>query len=319
MFSLAQKYSTKSFIVLGMVIFIIESNFYFSNLPSLNNPTNYSSFFKENSLIVEKPTNNNLFRYAFLNDQFQYNTSSMNISQFYGYETVPYPANFALERYPFGERMRVSNVKYIVTTEADLETKYVGLHKIKSIDPTVDRNEIFYSNTKDSTEINPGSTNSHYVYEVSSFLPRYFIPNEVRACPDKACLMSEDPSKISYVNEALFYLNNPLAKDVKVNITSYTPNTIKLLINSPKETFVASSEIFDEGWRIYINGKESRIINVNAGFKGFIVQRGRSEIRMSYSPPFIRAGLVFTLLGLVNLNIHNESKTFSFYSCSYEE
>ncbi len=93
----------------------------------------------------------------------------------------------------------------------------------------------------------------------------------------------------------------PTVADVK--ITRAAGDDFEMTIDAPRWTLIASSQPFWPGWRIYRNGNERlKMIEINGAFTGFLVPKGRSRIRMYYTPLSFWMGLLIsgvTLLVLI--------------------
>ncbi len=87
-------------------------------------------------------------------------------------------------------------------------------------------------------------------------------------------------------------------KEGRVKIEKYTPNEIILLVDTPIEAMLSSSEVYYPGWEAYIDGKKTDIIRGNYAFRTLFVPAGKHTIAYVYVPTvfYISAGIsVFTL------------------------
>lgn len=66
-----------------------------------------------------------------------------------------------------------------------------------------------------------------------------------------------------------------------------------------KERLVFFSIPHDNGWKAYVNGKETQIYDVNGGLMGIVVPEGRSEIEFNFMPPGLISGAAITAISLV--------------------
>lgn len=88
-------------------------------------------------------------------------------------------------------------------------------------------------------------------------------------------------------------------------ITSASPTEYRLRANAAQRSLVVSSIPFWPGWKVAINGKRVKPVQVNAVFLGFAVPPGESEVRVWYAPMSFWVGAWvagLTLIGLVVLN-----------------
>ena len=70
---------------------------------------------------------------------------------------------------------------------------------------------------------------------------------------------------------------------------------------------------YEKGWRVTVNGEKREIVQANIGFIGVPLDSGNSEIVFSYQNPYLKVGIVlsligFLLLGLIQLFYRKNSK-----------
>ncbi len=69
----------------------------------------------------------------------------------------------------------------------------------------------------------------------------------------------------------------------KIIFNHFNPNTVKLIISTSGPAFLGISIPFDNLWRIYINGKKTKIYNLDGLIIGiFVKNRGKKEITLRY-------------------------------------
>ncbi|PJA91239.1 MAG: hypothetical protein CO135_02285 [Candidatus Levybacteria bacterium CG_4_9_14_3_um_filter_35_16] len=290
--SMTVRYGKKIFLVLGLVIMLLEYHYY---LPSqkvyFTDNVTYDKFYRFNPTIPELPSSNNLFRIYF-EGPFYYNSSVIGIYGLQGFENNPPNAYGELiNRYFWTPRLwQITNVKYIVTPTADFGANNSELVKIKTINPSE------YPNQFSSKDYNT----PYYVYKIKDYLPRFYVPQKVDPCLDKECFKNENIPELVIAKELSNSIINPKT-GTEINIKSYTLNNIDMEITTPKETFIASSETYDNGWSLTIDGKSSKIYFISNGLRGFIVPAGKSVVRMSYFPPYLIKGIFFSIIGIAFL------------------
>lgn len=291
---------TKSKLFLIVLLFISFMEFHYLYLHREPNflGASYTNYFTRNSLIPQIPTTQSLFRYEFWKNQYMYSASPLKVFAYSGYDGIPYQAFYSLPRFGYPKTYQFANIKYIVTAD---ELNIPDVKLIRKIDPKGLPDETIFSNEKGFGSFTPTSTNIQYIYEVKNYLPRFFAPVRVKTCQDKDCYKSENPPVLLYSTANFGEMENPDPKNVKINVASYTPNKISLEINSPKDTYIASSEVYDPGWKLKVNGNDSTIYNTSKGFRGFIVPAGKTQAVMTYFPPLLKEGIVLSLAGILIL------------------
>lgn len=82
-------------------------------------------------------------------------------------------------------------------------------------------------------------------------------------------------------------------------INSFSNNRIEGEITTRIKQLVFFSFPFDSGWKAKVNGKDVAVLLVDGGLSAILVEPGRNIVSLRYFPPFVRKGLVLTLLGLL--------------------
>ncbi|OGK20797.1 hypothetical protein A3C98_02655 [Candidatus Roizmanbacteria bacterium RIFCSPHIGHO2_02_FULL_37_15] len=296
---LASLQKNKTLIIIALLITLFEFYFYYSRIEYLKIGIDYQKYFARNSLIPEIPNKDNLFRYIFSENQFAYNTAYLKVFQYLGYDPTPYGGVYNLARFGDPKGLEIANVKYAVSAQYLANSENPKL--IKTINPADYPDETFVSSMLGYSGWTPKSKNIHYIYQYQNYLPRFFIPKKVKKCSNEDCWKEENPPDLVFVKDVDINLKNPVAKVVSIKIDSYSPNEIKLTANTPLDTFIASSETFDKGWRLKINNKKSDIYNVMNGFRGFILPEGRSNVKLYFIPHNLILGIALTVIGLITM------------------
>ena len=78
-----------------------------------------------------------------------------------------------------------------------------------------------------------------------------------------------------------------------------TDNGFESLIYLPEDNLVFYSVPYDEGWKAYVNGKETAIEKVDIGFMAVYAEAGTNEIVFVYETPGLKIGLLISLTSLL--------------------
>jgi len=89
-----------------------------------------------------------------------------------------------------------------------------------------------------------------------------------------------------------------LSSNVLQNI-SYADNYISGKINSESNGILQITTSYSDGWKAYIDGKETEVFKVNEAFIGINVEKGEHTIEFKYETPFFKLGAMFSLLGIL--------------------
>lgn len=85
------------------------------------------------------------------------------------------------------------------------------------------------------------------------------------------------------------------------NLVNYDNKTIEGNIENFKDGILQISTPYTKGWTAYVDGKEVQTINVNTAFIGIPLKTGKHEIVLKYKTPYLREGIIATVIGIVLL------------------
>jgi hypothetical protein len=148
------------------------------------------------------------------------------------------------------------------------------------------------------------------VFENSRFLPRVFAPERIRLEGDSKtpeALPADDWSKIATVREHPDVGAGRVveAQNLPVEVTNYreTTNSVRFVVSStgmPERPILVTSLVQDGGWRARTGeGKRLMTLKANGVFLGIVLDAGRDEVRLDYSPPGFRTGLLISLAAVI--------------------
>ena len=58
---------------------------------------------------------------------------------------------------------------------------------------------------------------------------------------------------------------------------------------------------YSKGWKAYVDGKETKVINVNTGFIGIELKEGEHVIKFKYTTPYLKFGVIISFFGTLIL------------------
>ena len=124
--------------------------------------------------------------------------------------------------------------------------------------------------------------------------------------PDSLASELSDMSKISSGNLpqgdyslAELKTDTDRLKAHSLNMTRFSNNRLDGVITTQIKQLVLFSFPFDSGWQAVVNGKETPVLMVDGGLSAVLSGPGENEISLRYSPPFVKAGIMLSLLGLI--------------------
>lgn len=84
---------------------------------------------------------------------------------------------------------------------------------------------------------------------------------------------------------------------VDAQVLAYSPDEIRLAIDAPGPGLVVLSELWDRGWRVWIDGAPAPALRANYLLRGVVVPGGTHTITWRYEPAGMRALTAAMLLG----------------------
>lgn len=101
-------------------------------------------------------------------------------------------------------------------------------------------------------------------------------------------------------NKYISSINNTIDKYDIINMDS---EGIKGSINSSNDGYFVLSIPFDKGFDIKVNGNSVEYKLINDSFIGFYLDKGDYDVEVTYDPPLLREGKIFSILGFILLGI----------------
>jgi hypothetical protein len=148
------------------------------------------------------------------------------------------------------------------------------------------------------------------VFENSRFLPRVFAPARIRFEGDSASpvsLPAEDWSRIATVRGHPDVGAGRVveAQNLSIAVSDYreTTNSVRFRTTSVgvlEHPTLVTSLVQDGGWSARSGeGKPITTVKANGVFLGLVLGAGEQEVRLDYSPPGFRTGLLISLMSFL--------------------
>jgi len=83
-----------------------------------------------------------------------------------------------------------------------------------------------------------------------------------------------------------------------IKILWFDPNSMLLEVNAQVPCFLYYSDGFDRSWRVFIDGRESKVYRANMAFKSVILDKGRHVVRFVYDPKLYKITLFCYFAGI---------------------
>lgn len=99
-----------------------------------------------------------------------------------------------------------------------------------------------------------------------------------------------DYSKEAYFEDCTEILNSPHATDFKISNAGFTCS-----FNSDSKELILFQVPYESGWSAYVDGEETEIEKVDAGFMAIPVEAGKHSIVFKYTTPGFKVGMIVSL------------------------
>ena len=134
--------------------------------------------------------------------------------------------------------------------------------------------------------------------ENRAWMRRFFAPQKViRETSLSAQLPEIDDFRQTVTVEGVGVAGN--ASPEGLAITQPRSGKFRLRVTTSDRTFLASSQPFSPGWKLFIDGDRSEMHQVNGAFIGFFVPSGEHEVELIYRPTSFVIGGVLGIMAIV--------------------
>jgi hypothetical protein len=144
----------------------------------------------------------------------------------------------------------------------------------------------------------------YWVLENRSALPRVFVPQHVEVVLEAKTRLQAlgrpdfDPRKVAFVDSALALPANCRGA---AEIVDETPTRVTVSLRMATPGLVVLADLWDRGWRAFLNGQRVPILVANHALRGVVVQAGEGKLEFRYEPASFAWGL--GLAGLAALSL----------------
>jgi hypothetical protein len=144
----------------------------------------------------------------------------------------------------------------------------------------------------------------YWVLVNSNALDRAFIPRRVetvgesKARLEKLASPAFDPREVAYVEEPV---DLPGRCQGQADIVNEIPTRVTVAVRMETPGLVVLADLWDAGWRAYLNGQRVPILRANHAVRGVVVPRGSGTLEFRYEPASFAWGLRLAALAGVAL------------------
>lgn len=108
-------------------------------------------------------------------------------------------------------------------------------------------------------------------------------------------MTQEDAARFS---PAALVLSSNLKQATYEHFERPTPDTMAFDVESPNEVFVLLPEMFQNGWRLKVDGQEQTLFPASSVFMGLFLEKGKHHVELEFRPVLWGAGCLLTAAGI---------------------
>jgi hypothetical protein len=152
-----------------------------------------------------------------------------------------------------------------------------------------------------------GNQAGQVIQNSSSYGNAWFVEN-IKAVtnPDEeiGTLGQIKPNETAVINKSRFKVPQGDFSEGEISLTNYAPNELLYQSNNTKKGLAVFSEIYyPKGWKAYIDGNETEILQANYVLRALEIPAGQHEIRFEFKPAAYYTGNTIMWIGSIILII----------------
>ena len=143
------------------------------------------------------------------------------------------------------------------------------------------------------------------VYENLDAYPRAWIVHDVRQAPKDEILPQITSGAINPRQTALVEETPPFVEATtssaadQARVVQLEPDAISVATRTDAAGFLVLSEVYDPGWRAYIDGEQVDILTTNFVLRGIPIPAGEHTVELRYEPRSLQIGLAITGFAII--------------------
>lgn len=179
---------------------------------------------------------------------------------------------------------------------AQAEKKYKWYQPNTAYNVTVEYNDILKKR-----EIKNWSAESYYNITDFLFNLGYYdnASGKIKVTLSKQGYYTFDDIKVYAVSMNDYEEDITNLRKSNFEATEWDNGYLKGKVNAETDGILQFQTMYNDGWKVYVDGKKVDTLKSNKYFLGIEIDSGEHEIYMKYSTPYLKEGLVISIAGLV--------------------
>ncbi len=108
-----------------------------------------------------------------------------------------------------------------------------------------------------------------------------------------------DSIEVVAVSQENFDAQAKTLENNRLKVTTLHDNYIKGTVNAENDGLLYLSIPYNDGWKVYIDGKEQETYIADVAFTGVDIEKGEHTVELKYRPVGFKAGLLLSFTGIV--------------------
>jgi hypothetical protein len=125
--------------------------------------------------------------------------------------------------------------------------------------------------------------------------------------PDREVLLEEGPPHPDPLHSGLARFvergrgeRDRVRGNREVEFISESNNKLSLKVEAETESILVLSDTYYPGWKVFVNGKEEKILRANYNFRAVPLNKGVHQIEFRYDPVSFKLGAGLTVVGIIS-------------------
>jgi hypothetical protein len=105
--------------------------------------------------------------------------------------------------------------------------------------------------------------------------------------------------KIAFLADDIKVENTRSDSTASITLKTFTPNSWNMKISSKAPGVYTVFQNYYPNWKLYIDGKESKVFLSNISFIGFFLEKGTHDVSLKYEAPLVKISFLISLACLI--------------------